>query len=478
MSVVSASGSSTASDRRTDLILNESLNRRIFMLALPTLLQQLLTFCVGMFDTWLSGRIDAAATSAIGVAAYLGWLASMLVNTVGIGTTAMVARHCGSRQPDDANRVMHTALILGQIVSMTMVVVLYLMAPVFVRSFQMTGRTAEIAMNYLRVDALGHALTGVAIIGSCALRGAGDMKRPMLVLSSINVFNIVASLALVYGIGPEAGWSCPVQILPTMGVYGIATGTMSARLLGGLLMLFVLVKGSGPLKLRWSVLKFDGSIFRRLVRLGSFAGADSLIHWSGHFAFILIIRHVIVEGVPTDTVFAAHVVGIQVEAITYLPAIAWGQAAATVIGQCLGARKLRRAFHAGLVAVLQCGLLASGVGLAFYFGADAIYRAMHTDALVGEVGVPAFRVMALFQVPLIVFLVFRFSLQGAGDTRFPMVTTILGIGACRIPAAWLGGVVWGYGLVGAWSGMFIDLTFRATMMTTRYLRRKWLRMRV
>ena len=448
------------------------------MLALPTLLQQLLTFCVGMFDTWLSGQIDAAATSSIGVAAYLGWLASMLVNTVGIGTTAMVARHCGARQPDDANRVMHTALILGQIISLTMVVALFMLAPVFVRSFQMTGRTAEVALNYLRMDAFGHALTGVALIGAAALRGAGDMKRPMLVLSLINVFNIVTSLACVYGVGPEQGWYCPVLVVSTMGVYGIAAGTMSARLLGGLLMLFVLWRGSGSIRLNWSRLKFDGVIFRRLLKLGSFAGADSLIHWSGQFAFILIIRQVIVEGVSTDTVFAAHVVGVQVEAITYLPAIAWGQAAATVIGQCLGARKLRRAFHAGLVAVTQCGLLACAVGLTFYFGADMIYRVMHTDSLVGEVGVPAFRTMAWFQIPLVVFLVFRFSLQGAGDTRFPMLTTILGIGACRLPAAWLGGVVWRYGLIGAWSGMFIDLTFRATMMTTRYLRRKWLRTRV
>ena len=95
-----------AADRR-DRILNGNLRQQVIRLAMPTLLQQFLTFCVGMFDTWLSGRIDTAATTSIGVSADVGWLAGLLVSTVGIGTTAMVARHCGAREPEQANKVMN-----------------------------------------------------------------------------------------------------------------------------------------------------------------------------------------------------------------------------------------------------------------------------------------------------------------------------------------------------------------------------------
>jgi Na+-driven multidrug efflux pump len=144
----------------------------------------------------------------------------------------------------------------------------------------------------------------------------------------------------------------------------------------------------------------------------------------------------------------------------------------------LGARKLRRAFQAGLVAVGQCGSLAAVVATTFFFGADSIYSFMHRDPLVGEVGVPALRMLAAFQIPLVVFLVLRFSLQGAGDTRFPMLTTFLGIAVCRVPAAWVGGVVLKYGLIGAWSGMMIDIGFRSLMISFRYLRRKWLTTRI
>ena len=455
-----------------------NLRQQILVLAVPTLLQQFLTFCVGMFDTWLSGRIDAAATSAIGMSAYIGWLGGLLVMSVSVGTTALVSRNCGAGELTHANRVMNVSLLLGQVLGVVMSVVLFLMAPVFVAGFNMTGRTAEIALNYLRLDACGHLLTGVTMVGVAALRGAGDMKRPMAILGAISILNMIVSVSLVYGIGPDSPISFPMQLLPAFGVYGIAGGTVTARLMGGLAMLFVLRIGSDPLKLSLSLMKPDSVIVRRLVSLGRFAAADSLLNWCGQFTFLMIIRRVVMPGVGDDVVFAAHVVGIQVEAITYLPAMAWGQAAATVVGQSLGAGKLKRAYKAGFEAALQCGMLATLVTGIFFFGAKAIYTAMHQDPQVVAVGTPAFQALAMFQLPLILFLVFRTALHGAGDTRFPMLVSLTGVFLLRLPGAWLMGVYFQFGLVGAWCGMFADIFLRACLMTWRYSRARWLRIQV
>lgn len=463
---------------RTHQILHSDLWQRIFVLALPTLLQQLLTFCVGLFDTWLSGRIDAAATSAIGMAAYISWLAGLLVGTVGIGTTALVARHLGAGEPTAANRIMHVAIVCGQLCSFTMAGVLYLMAPVFVAAFQLEGATAVVGLNYLRMDAIGHLLTGLTLIGAAGLRGAGDMARPMIVLGSINVLNMALSCIFVYGVGPTGIIATGTEWIPSMGVYGIAAGTVGARLTGGVLMACVLLAGSGPLKLHITQLRLDPGIVRRLYHLGIYAAGDNLINWAGQFSFLIIIRNVTGMPFSPDVIFAAHMVGLQVEAITYLPAIAWGQSAATIIGQCLGAGKLKRAFQAGKGATLQCCLLGIVVTGVFFFGADSIYRVMHSDPQIRLAGATPFRAMALFQLPLIVFLVLKFALHGAGDTRWPMVSTIAGTLLLRLPLAWLLGVHLGLGLLGAWTGMFIDVTFRSIVLSWRYVSCRWLRKKI
>lgn len=471
---VSAKTSRSDGTLKTHQILHGSLGQRIFFLALPTLFQQLLTFCVALFDTWLSGRIDAAATSAIGMAAYIGWLAGLLISTVCVGTTAMVARHLGAGEAAQANRVMHVALIVGQLGSLVMSMVLYLLAPVFVVVFGLEGTTAVIGLNYLRLDAIGHLLSGITFVGTAALRGSGDMARPMFVLGAINVLNMILSCCFVYGIGPESPVAASVDWLPAMGVYGIAAGTVCARLIGGVMMACVLLLGSGPLQVRPGLLRPDREIMRRLIALGRFAAADNLIIFAGQFGFLVIVRNVTGTSFSADVVFAAHMVGVQVEALTYLPAVAWGQSAAAIVGQCLGAGKTRRAFRAGMGATLQCCVLGVVVTGIFYRGAEAIYGAMHTDPQITMAGATPFRVLALFQIPLIVFLVLKFALHGAGDTRWPMIATITGTLLLRLPLSWLLGVHMGMGLLGAWTGMFVDITFRAVVLSWRYLDRSWL----
>ena len=212
-----------------------------------------------------------------------------------------------------------------------------------------------------------------------------------------------------------------------------------------------------------------------VITLGGFAAADNVINWLGQFSFLIIVRNV--KGMPysADVIFAAHMVGLQVEAITYLPAIAWGQSAATVVGQCMGAGKLDRAFRAGIIATLQCCLLGVVVTGIFYWGADAIYQTMHSDPQIAMAGAGPFRMLAGFQIPLVIFLVLKFALHGAGDTRWPMIATIAGTLFLRLPLAWLLGVHFEMGLLGAWTGMFIDISFRGAVLAGRYFSRRWLR---
>jgi putative MATE family efflux protein len=235
-------------------------------------------------------------------------------------------------------------------------------------------------------------------------------------------------------------------------------------------MLAWLASGKGRLSLLLPELKLTGHAARRILRIGLPAAIDGAIMWAGHFLFLRIIHSL------GDVSLATHMVGIRVEAITYLPAVAWGAAAATMVGQSLGNRDPDRARRAGHEAVLQCSLLGVVITTAFFFGADRIFSEMNNAPELRELGAPALRLLALFQIPLIVSIVYSSSLRGAGDTRYPLLVTVLSTFGLRLPLAWILSSHWG--LYGAWLGMCTDMFVRSVMAAGRFVRGKWMRTEV
>lgn len=455
-----------ASDQRPSVVAGD-VRSTLFFLALPVLLEQFLSFCVGFFDTFLSGRISGSATAAVGFAGYVGWLGSLLFSLVGTGTTALVARFWGAGDFANANRVANRSIALAALMGLVVLTIIWSAAPFFASLMNLDGPTAAIVVRYLRVDAFGFLFYGIALVGAAALRGSGNMRAPMMILGFVSICNVIASPLLVSGPGP----------LPALGVDGIVGGTVIARVSGGLIMLAALARGLGEMKLIPAEMIPRGDVARRILRIGVPAALDGLLMWGGHFTFLMIIGRLAAGQLQAATL-AAHMIGIQVEAITYLPAIAWGYASATMIGQSLGAGERQRALRVGHEAVLQCSLLALVIATVFFLGAEAIYTLMHESPRVRAIGTPAFRLLALFQVPLVISIIYVQSLRGAGDTRFPMLITLLSVYGVRLPVAYYCGIVLNGGLVGAWTGMFADIALRALLVALRYTRGRWLHVEI
>ena len=452
-------------DANSRRVLQGNLRRTIFWLALPVLGEQFLSFCVGFVDVLLSGRISADATSAVGTAAYIGWLASLLFGVVGTGTTALVSRHWGRQDREYANQVANRSIALAAIAGGVICALFFFGAPLLAKFLGMQGEQERITVNYLQTDAFGHLFYGFGMIGAAALRGVGDTRSPMFILGLVSLINVVLSPLLVYGPGP----------FPEMGVDGIVVGTLIARVSGGLLMLAALTRGLSGLKLKRSELLIRGDVVSRILRIGVPAAVDGALIWSAQVLFLRIINEI---NQTQHGAYAAHMIGIEMEAISYLPAVAWGIAAATVIGQSLGADDSLRAKRAGHEAALQCGLLAAVISIGFYFGAGLIYETMHTDPGVHAAGIPAFQVNALFQIPLIMSIVYMFALRGAGDTRSVMLINVVCVFGLRVPVAYFFGIVWNMGLLGAWIGMITDVLIRAALLWYLYIRGRWMRVRV
>ncbi|MDQ3329279.1 MAG: MATE family efflux transporter [Planctomycetota bacterium] len=452
----------------------------VFYLALPVLAEQLLSYLVGLVDTYLSGQlagIATIATSAVGLAGYVSWLATLMFGLVGIGTTAIVARSWGAGKRSQANRVANQSLMLAAGLGVVFLCMMLPAAPAFASLLDMHGIAGEITTRYLRIDAFGLVFTSVTFAGAAALRGTGGMRTPMLVLGLVNVLNIVCSLAFVYGIGPWPKVGLNRALIAPLGVDGIVLGTVVARTAGGLMMLYAISQGAGGLRLRPKQLRPKLRVARRILSIGVPAAADGMVMWVGHFLFLMVISR-LATGDAGEAIFAAHVIGIRVEAITYLPAVAWGAAAATLVGQSLGAGLTARAKDVGHEAVRQCLVVGVVMTAVLFFGAKHIYGAMHSDAAVGVVGVPALRLLACFQIPVVLSIVYVFALRGAGDTRWPLLMTCIGVLGVRVPLSYFCGIILDGGLVGAWIGMCGDLLLRSILAAARFASGRWANIRV
>jgi MATE family multidrug resistance protein len=450
----------------TSEVSNIALGRQLFWLALPVLGEQLLILGVGHFDTFLAGRIDKTATAAVGVASYVGWAATLMFSLVGVGTTSLIARAWGAGEQNAGNRIFNQSVPLALMTGLLALGLLWNGAPFLASMQNQTGKAHEICTDFLQIDALSHPFSSLTLVGAAALRGAGDMRTPFLIMLIVNVVNASASSALVFG------WGVPVW-----GVNGIVVGTVIARMLGGLIMLGILLKGRCGLRLRFRELVFHWESVSRILRIGIPAVIDSGCTWIGHFAFLTIVSH-LGQGDLGEATFAAHFIGIEIEALTYLPAVAWGTAAATLVGQALGAGQISAARRIGHLAVLQCGVLTLCASAFYYFGADLIFLVMSRDELVRSVGVPAMQFLAFFQFPVMILIIYIFSLRGAGDTRTPMLITICSTLCIRVPVAYFCGIVLEGGLIGAWTGMVVDNCIRAGVSAYRYHSGKWIHIKV
>lgn len=443
-----------------------SIARQVFVLALPMLGEQFLHLLVGLVDTWLAGHVSKEATAAVGTGAYMSWFVTLVMALVGTGAGALVSRSIGGGDRETANRTLNQTVVLALILGFALGVAIVATAGLFGAFLGQTPESQRLLTLFIRIDALSYAGYSLVLLIGGVLRAAGDTRTPMFVMLVVNAVNIVLSAGLVFG------W-----FGPRVGVAGIAIGTVAARILGALLLLVILSRGVRGLRLNLRGWAPDLAIMGRVLHIGLPAAADAGLMWIAHMAFIKIVAHTATGDAATVN-YAAHMIGLRMEAFSYLPAVAWMTAGATLVGQYLGAGRPDDAQRAGRQAAVQVAVLCGAIGVAFFVLAGPIFAAMSSDPDVRAVGVPAFQLMAFAQPVLGVAIVLTGALRGAGDTRFTMVASLVGGICLRIPGAYLGGILLGGGLIGAWCGMWADNLSKFVMGVARFEQGGWRRVRV
>jgi putative MATE family efflux protein len=243
---------------------------------------------------------------------------------------------------------------------------------------------------------------------------------------------------------------------------------------GGLVPTVRLIAGRAGLRLRLRSFRFDKEVTKRLLHVGIPGGTDIL--------FIIICQLIFLSLVNKlgSAAAAAHGVAIRLESIGFLPGVGFQIAATTLCGQYLGMRDYRRATRTVLTACLAAGTFMFLAGACMFVGAYPLVDLFLGSNQVGvaELAAPCLRIVSMAMLPLAILMVLTGALRGAGDTRWPLVFSIIGFAGVRMPLAILFTQTLEWGVIGAWYAMAIDLTIRALLVTWRFLHGGWKRSRV
>ncbi len=441
-------------------------------LALPVMAEESLSMLVGYTDWWLASHFleGPEYQAAMGLMSYVFWMLPSLFAAVAIGATALVARSTGGGDRRMARRVTNQALTIGVVMATVTMVGTICFADNFIGWMQLEDRAAGLALRYFLIVLPGIPFIMIEQVAAACLRGAGDTVSGFVAKSIVNVVNMTLSPALLLGLGP----------LPRLGWEGLAIGTVSGHVIGGLLLGGTLLVGRSGLRLRIAQMKPDFPLIRRILRIGLPGGADVMAVLCCHLVYVSIIN-----GMGTLAA-AAHGLGVQIEALAYLPASAFLVAATTMTGQFLGAKQPAQATRSVYTTAVVATLFMSSVALVFYFGGQFLTTFFTGDANdpTGAATTGLLRIVAFSTPPLGILMVLTGALRGAGDTRMPLFITFVGLIGIRIPLACLFG--WGafsvlgfsvegfaWGLAGAWWAMLIDVVARSLLMTWRFLQGGW-----
>ncbi len=453
---------------RTDL----PMWRMVLGLAIWPLLEQFAVASVWFVDSALAGHLPTdvvkPASVAVGGALYMMWLMGLLQGAAGVGATALVARAGGAGRDAEAQHAVGQSMMVAVVWGAINGMIFWIGAPWISVMFQMQDPLShQLCTEYLQILAVVAPLRAVLFIGGACLRGAGDTRSPFFVMLAVNVVNILVSVMLVADFSPIGGH----------GVRGIAFGTATAWVVGGVGMTWLLLRGRGGVSLHMAELRPRWPMTRRLLRVGLPALFEHGGHWGGNLVVLLIVGHLARQGLEHYPI-GSHNFAIRIEGFSFLPGFAFGIAAATLTGQYLGANDPVRARRAVWWAWVYGAGLMSVFGVLFVTAPQMLVRIVTDEPQFLQTTPRLLFYAGWSQIGFATALVLSGALRGAGDTRATMAITFFSTFGIRIPASWILAVQMNLGLRGIWIALACELALRGLLFLIWFLIGRWTRVRV
>jgi putative MATE family efflux protein len=399
-----------------------SLNRAILLLAVPMVLEMVLESLFAVVDVFWVGRLGANAVATVGLTESL----LSLIFAVGIGlsmsTTAMVARRIGEKDPKGAAVAGVQAIVLGLITSVAIGIPCFIYAPQLLRLMGASNDIVTMGGGYARIALGGSGAILLLFLNNAIFRGAGDAAIAMRLLWVSNLINLVLDPCLIFGWGP----------FPRLGVTGAALATFTGRSIGVGYQFYRLLRGTERIRILTQQLRVNWGVLLRLVRVSLTGILQFAI---AHTSWIGLVRIVSIFGASA---LAGYTIAIRIVVFAILPSWGLSNAAATLVGQNLGAGKPERAEQAVWRTGLYNMLFLGSLGIFFVFFAEPIVRLFTQDPAVVPLAATCLRIVSYGNIGYAYAMVMLQAFNGAGDTVTPTIVNFFGFWLLEIPLAyWL-----------------------------------------
>jgi len=431
-------------DNETDFT-SGPIGRALGLLAIPMMLEMAMEAIFAVVDIAFVSRLGTDAIAAVGITEALITVLYAVAIGLGMGVTAMVSRRIGAKDAEGAASVTGQAIWVGAVLSVVIGAGGVYFATDLLQMMGASDDVVEVGHGFAAVLLGGSASILYLFLLNAAFRGAGDAPVALRALTLANALNIVLDPCLIFGLGP----------FPELGVTGAAVATTIGRGIGVLYLLYYLFGSRGRLKFAARHLALAGPLILRMMRISSGGVGQFLIATA---SWIAIMRIVALYG---SAPIAAYTIALRLIEFALLPAWGLGNAAATLVGQNLGAGKPDRAeksvwraakFNVIFLATLSVFLLVFAPQIVAWFSADAEIM---------RYGVSCLRIMGIGYPAYAVGMIIVQALNGAGDTRTPSILNFICFWLIQIPLAYYLATAAGYGP----NGVFLSIVVSETVLT-------------
>lgn len=434
----------------------------IMTLAVPMLIGAVLQNVQSLIDLFWVGRLGSHAVASVAMSGTILMVLFPMLMGISTGTIALVARAVGAGQTDEAAAAAGQSLMLALVLGGLSAVAGWLFSPWM---FKLLGAEPDIVADgslYLRISLIGSFTVFMLFIGNASLQGAGDAITPMCVMAVSNGINILLDPLLIYGLGP----------FPRLGVQGAAWATVIAQAIAAGLSLYILFTGKSRLRIHLRQWKPRLELSWRILRIG--------LPGSGQMVSRSLMSAVLMRIVATcgTAAVAAYGIGMRFHMIALMSAFALGGAAATMVGQNLGAGKPLRARNAAWVAVGVDLVIMTATAAALMIFAPGLIGFFNKEPEVVRTGVDYLRIVSPSYIFAALGIVFNRALNGAGDSMGPMIITVSTLWGLQVPLAVLLSRIMNPATHGIWLAIVTAIIAQGLLSTGWFMRGKWMRKQV
>lgn len=439
------------------------IRKDILGLAIPIVVEQTFVMLLGVCNTMMAGHIGKEAVSAIGMVDSMNNLFIAFFAALSVGATVVVAQQIGQERYKAANETAKQAIVSGLLVSGVISLLLWsFRIPVI--NF-LYGSAEELvkanAKLYIEFTLITYPFIAISQIANGILRGAGDTKTPMYISMFMNVINIILGYILIYGVNS--------LYIPSFGIMGAAIAIAIARMIGTILIIIILFRGSKIIKIRKLFpFKFDMKIQKSIFNIGIPAGMEQVIFNAGK-----LIVQIFIVTMGTASI-AANAIGMSISQIINVPGNALCLAATALVGQYIGRNDIKGAKSTLMYLVKFTTVCLVSIGMIFVPIAEWVASIYTNVPEVIRLTGLLIRSNSIALLAWAISFVLSSGLKGAGDTRYTMMTAFIGMWIFRIGLGYIIGIVFKVGILGIWIGMYVDWIVRGTLYLLRLRGNRWI----